>query len=218
MVACTITPCRAAVRLNSRISNIIDAIRRIGSPSQKSALRRQDEQLDGHEILERGYRIVRHGGETATGFHASIEPSPEDVTALDQGQIDLINDYDSRAAVFFSDFGTDPSLHLLDQLDQAFETWLYAPDRLGYSEDDAVEILGTSFGNHCNATLDMNWVNVSDQFGVSVAVEGREYEFGAYPFDSIRKRVADSEFNFFRSVYVILADQKHRSRKREHAA
>jgi hypothetical protein len=53
------------------VTNIIDALRRIGSPSQKAALKRQDAQLEGKEVLER--RRVRIDGEfgKANAFIAS---------------------------------------------------------------------------------------------------------------------------------------------------
>jgi hypothetical protein len=201
----------------SAISNIIEAIRRIGSPSEKSALRRQDSQLEGLEVVERGRTVANHDGETATGFRATVEPYPEQVSKLTQAEIDSINISASRATLFFQDFGIDTP-DVLDQLDMAFENWQNASDKLGYAANDTVEILGASFGNYCNATLAMDWASITDQFGVSTAIDGTEVEFRAFPFDSIRKRITDSEYGFFRSIYVVLADQKKRSRKREHAA
>lgn len=200
------------------VSNILEALRRIGSPSEKSALRRQDQQLHGMKVLERGRVIARHGKETATGFHATVEPYPEDVTELTSAEIEPINSNASLASSLFEQFNVDPAAHMLDKLDQAFENWLDAPDRFGFLDEDVVEILGASFGNYCNETLEMKWVKVSDQYGVSTAVDGNEFEFRGYPYDSIRKRIADSEHTFFRGVYVALAHQKQSSRRRGDAA
>jgi len=202
----------------SIVSNILDALRRIGSPSEKSALRRQDQQLHGMNVLERGRVIARHGDEIAPGFHATVEPFPEDVTQLTGAEIEPIHSNAALASSLFEQFNVDSSSDLLDKLDKAFESWLYASDRFGYLDEDIIEILGAAFGNYCNETLGMKWIKVSDQYGVSVAIDGIEFEFRGFPYDSIRKRITDSEHTFFRGIYVALAHQKQRSRRRGDAA
>lgn len=198
----------------STVSNILEALRRIGSPSEKSALRRQDQHLHGMEVIDRGRIIARHGEETVTGFHATVEPYPEGVTELTSAEIEPINSNASLASSLFEQFDVDPAAHMLDKLDQAFESWLYAPNRFGFLDEDIVEILGASFGNYCNETLEMKWVKVTDQYGVSVAIDGNGFEFRGFPYDSIRKRIADSEHTFFRGIYVALAHQKQHARRR----
>jgi hypothetical protein len=37
----------------SIVTTIIDALRKLGTPTQKTALRRQDEQLEGKRVIER---------------------------------------------------------------------------------------------------------------------------------------------------------------------
>src|SRR5688500_9514621 len=171
----------------SIVSNILEALRRIGTPSEKSALRRQDQQLHGMKVIGRGRIIARHGEETATGFRATVEPYPEDVAELTNDEIEPINSNASLVSSLFEQFNVDPAAHMLDRLDQAFESWLSAPDQFGFIDEDIVEILGASFGNYCNETLGMKWVNVSDRYGASVAIDGNEFEFRGFPYDSIRK-------------------------------
>ena len=202
----------------SIVSNILEALRRIGSPSEKSALRRQDQQLHDKKVLERGRIVARHGEETATGFHATVEPYPEDVIELTSDEIEPINNNALLVSSLFEKFSVDPAAHTLDKLDHAFENWLFAQDRRGFQDEDVVEILGASFGNYCNETLGMKWIKVSDQYGASLAIDGNDYEFRGFPYDSIRKRIADSEHTFFRGIYVTLAHQKQNSRRRGDAA
>lgn len=202
----------------SRITNIIDAIRRIGSRSQKAALLRQDRQLEGKEVLERGRVVVHHEGEAITGFHAKVEPCPEEVSSLSLTARQELMIYSSKASDLFSDFGIDPSANFLERLDEAFSSWLHASDRLGYSVSDVVGILGAAFGDYCNESLEMDWVTVSDQYGTSTAIDGGEFEFRAFPFDSIWKRIDDAESGFFASIYAVLAHQKQHSRRRGNAA
>lgn len=199
----------------SLISNILDAIRRVGSPTEKSALLRQDRQLAGEEVLARGRIVARDGDEDASGFHATIAPSPEQLVRLDAARLEAIDAHAKRAPKLFEAFGIDPAAHRLDQLERAFEVWLDGPDRRGYAEADIVAILGASFGNFCNESLDMHWIEVSDRHGTSLAVDGNEVEFRAYPYDSIHKRIASAEHTFFRGIHVFLRHQKQNSRARE---
>jgi hypothetical protein len=196
------------------ISNILDALRRVGSSTQKSALRRQDRQIEGHVVIERGRRIVRNGDESVTGFHAVLEPEHEEMTVLEGAELETILSNAALADELFDAFGVGAIADPLDRLDRAFQEWLRGDDRHGYRAHEIVEILGASFGEHCNETLQMRWVRVSDRYGVSLAVDGVEAEFRAYPFNSIEKRIADSEHTFFRGIHILLADQKQRSRRR----
>jgi hypothetical protein len=201
----------------SILSNIIDALRRIGSPTEKSALRRQDSQLEGRAVVERGRIVARQDGESVQGFRATVEPYHEEVSVLADEDIESIHQNALLAPSLFEAFDIETNADLLDQLDKAFKEWICSSDQRGYSRDDIMEILGACFGEHCNATLGMRWVKVSDQYGTSLAVDGVDVEFRAFPYHSIAKRIAGSEHTFFRGIYVLLKDQKQHSRVRQHA-
>lgn len=61
------------------VSNIIDALRRIGKPPEKSAIARQDRQLEGKEVLERRREIIRGPEGNVPAFIATTKPTPETV-------------------------------------------------------------------------------------------------------------------------------------------
>ena len=198
----------------STLSNIIDALRRIGSPTEKSALRRQDEQIESQVVLQRGRHVASLGDEKSYSFHAVLEPIPEEVSELSADELSAIHRNASLALTMFEDFGVAIEDDPLEQLDKTFERWMDASNRNDYSESHVVEVLGAKFGAHCNATLGMRWVRVVDQYGASLAVEGIDTQFRAFPYHSIQKRIADKEHTFFAGIYILLADQKEHSKHR----
>ena len=195
----------------SVVSNIIDALRRIGSPADKTALTRQDRQLEGRNILERTIRTIRSEKGSATGFHAVVEPVDEEVRLLDCTEIDSILQNAALAEALFEAFDIDSDHDPLDGLDRSFQAWICSADKRGYSGDAVVEILGAHFGEYCNASLGMRWVCISDGFGTCLAVDGVDAAFRAFPYHSIEKRIADGEHTFFRGIYIVLEDQKQHS-------
>lgn len=196
------------------LSYVIDALRRIGTPTQKSALRRQDQCLKGLTIVTRGQITSRHEGEAASGFHAVVEPIPESVSAVTDRELEAIRENAARASKVLEIFRAAEQNDPLDGLDRAFECWLNAIDRRGYTDADIVEILGASFGELCISRLGMRWVRVSDQYGTTIALDGLESCFRGFPYDSVSKRIADHEHTFFRGIFLHLAAQKQSSMPR----
>jgi hypothetical protein len=97
--------------------------------------------------------------------------------------------------------GTDWTL---DELDAAFASWQRAADRRGYTDEAVIELLGAMFGEHCNSQLNMRWIKLTDDYGQTLAVDGTLREFRGFPYQTIAKRIADSEHGFFRPVFALL--------------
>lgn len=66
------------------ITDILDAIRRIGSPTQRSALKRQDAQLDGKIVTDRRREMARSSLGTTEQFVATTEPVPETIRPFNE--------------------------------------------------------------------------------------------------------------------------------------
>ena len=92
----------------------------------------------------------------------------------------------------------------LDNLDTAFASWLNAPDRRGYSDEAVMELLGAMFGHYCNSQLNMQWIKLTDEDGTTLAVDGALKEFRAFPFQIISKRIAASEYGFFKPIFALI--------------
>lgn len=81
-----------------------------------------------------------------------------------------------------------------------------APDKLGFTDEAVMELLGAMFGHYCVVKLNMRWIKLSDANGSTLATEGVDREFRGFPFHTISKRIADSEYGFFAPVFALLAD------------
>jgi hypothetical protein len=187
------------------VRNIVHALRRLGSATQKSALRRQDEQLRGQQVLSRQRIRIRDSGSEVEGFVAKIAPVEEKIVPVSVGEVRSILENARLTGAFIRTFhgvqGVDWSLQ---DLDAAFAAWLHADDKLGYTDAAVVEILGAGFGQYCASHLNMRWIRVTDSLGTAIGLQGRESDFRGFPFHSISKRIPDCEYGFFGSVFISL--------------
>src|SRR5262245_27515514 len=69
------------------ISNIIDAVRKFGRSTQRTALRRLDHGLEGRQVLGIEQRTVRDSSGTTSMFVGTTAPVPEKVEILSPEQV-----------------------------------------------------------------------------------------------------------------------------------
>ena len=189
------------------ITNILDAIRRIGSPMQRSALKRQDAHLDGKSVTDRRREMARSSLGTTEQFVATTEPAPETIRPFNEEETRAIDENSALLPEFFRVFlGRAPEVWVPDDFDAAFASWAGAGDRKGYDEEAAVQILGAAFGQYCARTLDMRWVVITDQDGSAAALRGTKKDYRSFPFHAIWKRIRDREQGFFRPIYISLEE------------
>jgi hypothetical protein len=196
------------------VTTIIDALRKFGSPTERTAIQRQDEQLEGKRVIARRRRVSRSELGQSTSFVATAEPEPETVVALGDSELAPLLENAALVGDFLVAFScNDADGHLLDRLDNAFAAWIEASEKKGYSSDAVVEIVGAAFGAFCAATLNMRWIRVTDADGTAIAIQGREKDFRCFPFHVIAKRVPLGEHGFFKPVYISLQDAAERDWK-----
>jgi hypothetical protein len=201
------------------IANIIDAIRRLGSPTQKSALARQDEFLAGASVIERRREVSRTESGTTASFVATVEPEPESVTPVPVEIEQAIRRNAAEALAFIRTYcPAVPTVWGLSDLDDAYAMWASSGDKIAYTDDAVVEILGAAYGEYCAARLDMRWVKVADRHGEAFAIQGKVQDFRSYPYHVIEKRLADSEVGFFAPIFVTLEAASRREWKPTDAA
>lgn len=189
------------------VTNIVDALRKFGRTGQKNVIQRQDEQLEGKQVLERSQYASRSELGTATGFVATTESIPETLAPLSDEELNPILENATFVESFFATFlNRAPSEKFLEDLDNAFGMWSEANDKRGYSDEAVVEIVGAAFGQFCTETLDMRWIRIVDEYGVAIAIQGRTKDFRCFPFHVISKRIASGEYDFFIPVYITLQD------------
>src|SRR5690242_2652629 len=118
------------------VTNIIDALRRLGSATEKSAIERQDVQLKGKRVIGRHRQVVRSELGQAATFVATTERQPEVVVPLSTEELTPIVENAGLAGSFVDVFlGRAPSEQFLDDLDDAFRAWSEAGDKKGYTNE-----------------------------------------------------------------------------------
>lgn len=193
------------------VTTIVDALRRIGTPTQKSAIQRQDEYLGDQPVIGRRSETLRSELGQTSAFVATVKPDEETTTPLGADELASILANAGRVEEFLAAFATSSgSNSFLDRLDDAFTKWTTALDQLGYSSDDVIEITGAAFGRFCADTLDLRWVEIVDRYGRSIAVERTGGLVRGFPFDAVAKRVRSQEWGFFKPVYIALQDMASR--------
>ena len=197
------------------ITNIIDALRKFGSPTQKAALQRQDEQLSGQRVIDRRRYVARSELGHSSTFVATTEGVvPETLVPLTDEELAPILENAALVDTFMVAFlGHGPGNEFLDRLDSSFAAWIEAPQKKGYSDDAVVEILGAAFGQFCAETIDMRWVRLTDDYGVAIALQGRAKDFRGFPYQTIAKRIPSRESGFFKPIYISLQDASRRDWK-----
>jgi hypothetical protein len=201
------------------VSNILEALRRIGSPTQRSALRRFDAGLEGKQVLAQEQVNIRDPLGSAQAFVATAAPWPETVAVLTEEEVRPIKENAQFGVGFLRAFAIpNPDRWTLEDLDAAFTAWQRASDQLGFSNEYVIEVLGAMFGEYCAANLDMRWITVTDHDGTALAVDGVKKEFRGFPHSSVSKRIKDSECGFFRPIFLLLKQEAAEANQREHSA
>jgi len=189
------------------ITNILNAIRRIGSPTQRAALARQDTYLDSKGVIGRRRDMSRSASGATESFVATIEPLPESIRPFNEAETQAIEENSTLLPELFRAFlGRSLEVWGPDDLDAVFVSWMTATDRRGYEDQTVVQILGAAFGQYCARTLDMTWVVITDQDGSAAALRGARKDYRAFPFHGIWKRVRDREHGFFKPIYISLEE------------
>ena len=196
------------------VTTIIDALRRFGSPTQKTAIKRQDQQLQGKRIVGRRRHVARSELGQTSMFVATTEPEPETVVPLSEEDLKPILENAELVGPFLETFlARSPSNQFLDDLDDAFGAWSEANDKKGYTNETVVEIVGAAFGRFCAETLGMRWIRLADADGTAIAIQGISKDFRGFPYHAISKRIPSGEYGFFKLIYISLQDAAEREWK-----
>lgn len=189
------------------VTTTIDALRRVGTPTQKSAIQRQDEYVQDRTVINRRSATLRSELGQTSAFVATVTPSEDIVSPLSSEDLVPIQVNADRVESFLAAFSTPTaSTFFVERLDEAFAQWITAADQRGYSNDDVIEITGAAFGRFCVDTLDLHWVELVDPHGRSLAVEREGGRVRGFPFEAVAKRIRTHEFGFFKAIYIALQD------------
>jgi hypothetical protein len=193
------------------VTTVIDALRRFGSPTQKTAIERQDRQLAGKQVIERRREVARSELGHASTFVASTKAEPETVVPLSAEELAPIIENAELLGAFLDAFlGRAPGEQFLDDLDDAFRAWTEANEKQGYTNEAVIAIVGAAYGRFCVETLGMRWIRLTDADGTDIAIQGSTKDFRGFPFHAISKRIPVREHGFFKPIYISLQDASRR--------
>ena len=199
----------------SVVTSILDALRRMGSPTQKTALNRLEASVEGKQVIGRERVQIRDSTGQTESFIATTLPVPETIVILSEEEVRPLKENAQYGQAFLSAFGNRSGAEWdLDHLDQTFSAWQAAGDKSTYTDDYVMEVLGAMFGEYCIKHLDMRWIKLTDQDGTTLAIEGIRKEFRGFPYQSIVKRIRNAEHGFFRPIFSCLRQQAADARPR----
>src|SRR5690606_18935552 len=105
-----------------------------------------------------------------------------------------------KSKLFVSYYLPDIKSPVLKDYDKAFRLWQLSATKQ-YTDDQVVELLGAYLGQKFVNDLDMEWVEITDEYGTDYAVRGKVKEITSFPFSTVFKRVEDNEYDFLYGVY-----------------
>lgn len=134
----------------------------------------------------------------------TVIPVPQKIVLLRAENLRQIIELDNATVQFLLAYkpGATPSLKAYDE---AFRLWLR--DKASrFSANDVVERLGAYLGNKLVKDFDMEWVQVTDEYGTDLAVRARKYEVISFPMSSVAKRIRNDQYDFMVGVYYAVQD------------
>jgi len=133
---------------------------------------------------------------------AIAEPVPQQIVPLGASELQWIEQRVAQATQFLAAYqpGAAPSLKAYDH---AFQRW-QEDKGLQFTDQDVVDMLGAWLGHCLAGEFDMEWVSVTDQFGMDLAVRSRSDEILSFPFASVAKRIENKQPDFMVGVRYAL--------------
>jgi hypothetical protein len=134
-----------------------------------------------------------------------VPSTPQQVTPVGALTLKKIRELDAAAAQLLAAYRPGSTSQSLQAYDEAFSAWQRDKKRR-LSETAVIARLGAYLGNRLVADFDMEWVEVTDEYGTDLAVRSRKFEVMAFPHSSVKKRIEDNEHDFMVGVYYAVQD------------
>jgi hypothetical protein len=91
-------------------------------------------------------------------------------------------------------------------LDKVFSRWLLDRSDQKLHKSELATLLGAAFGNLLCKHWSMQWVELSDNAGITYAVRHRDKAVYCFPFEVIMKRIAGRDTEFLVAVVQAVAN------------
>lgn len=190
------------MKFSVRLTSAIRRLLRLDSPTVGSAIVRLNKyhNIYASRGLEIKRLISRDGAVRA--IQATHKAAPERSHTLSPKELFEVRRRGEEIKYFMQAFlGKAPLYWTLKDLDEAFRLWQQSVTRGRFSPPLVVAITGAAFGEYCNQHLGTRWVWVIDHVGKDAAIRSADNLLTSFPYSTVRKRIDDSEYGFFESVF-----------------
>ena len=139
-------------------------------------------------------------GKTVETNTSTIDSIPQKIRVLTPEELRKISALEGEGLRFVRAYLPGVKNPNLKDYDVAFGLWQGSADKK-YTEHEVTDVLGCVLGGKMVAELNMEWVEVTDEYGVDYAVRGKIAEVMSFPFSSVQKRIQKNENEFLYAIY-----------------
>jgi Domain of unknown function (DUF3806) len=155
-------------------------------------------------------KTVENGAVTTKTTTIPAESLPQTIAPVSSEFLAGIDALAAQGNSFVASYFPKVENPTLKDFDAAFQRWQKEKKRR-YTDQEVLGILGAYLGNKLVADFQMQWVEVTDQYGTDYAVRQKNkaskvpdnavVEVMTFPFSSVTKRIQSNEHDFLVGVY-----------------
>jgi len=139
-------------------------------------------------------------GSTVENKVSTIDPAPKKIRLLTSEELQNIAAASKQSKLFVNYYLAGVDNPDLKDYDNAFRAWQISKNKK-YSNQQVVELIGSYLGEMCVKELDMEWVEITDEYGTDRAVRGKRIEITSFPFSVVSERIERNEYEFIYSIF-----------------
>jgi len=183
---------------------------KLATPPLQAVLADIPPMIDSLELAEQTEFVETPAGAIETRVGRSAKPAPDVRHPFTPAQQAELAEYLTAATRLLARYAGDSALPLDDHdprtLDLAFARWAADEDPDKPPDELIAKALGCAFGQFLADHLALRWITLTDSAGTSWAIE-HPTSVTAFPIESVRKRIANHETEFFHNIALILKAQ-----------
>ncbi len=142
-------------------------------------------------------------GETVTNTVTNVAPTHQKTRVLNKQELSNIDAQSKEALAFVKYYLPKVKSADLKDYDLAFRAWQLSKEKR-YSDAQVTQMLGSYLGNKCATDLNMEWVEINDEYGTDFAVRGKKAEVISFPYSIVQKRIEKKQYDFLYGVFYTI--------------
>jgi hypothetical protein len=139
-------------------------------------------------------------GRTVATTSTEVKPQSQKFRSLSVKELGRIEELRKQSEIFVRVYLPNAHNPTLKDYDRAFRAWQVSKPRK-YTDKEVIEMIGSLLGTACVRELNMEWVEVTDEYGTDFAVRAKKAEVISFPYSVVAKRIESNEYEFVYSVF-----------------